>query len=118
MTTEGQTVEQHAGEAPTVHADSRHVESALKALWEKARRAGELIAQLREENAALRTQVETLREELRRVQEELSAKARALAEAKAAAGVDAQRAALFANGEREALATRVKDLLAKIEAYL
>jgi len=34
------------------------------------------------------------------------------------AGEEAQRGAVLANGERDALAARVKDLIARLEAYL
>jgi predicted RNase H-like nuclease (RuvC/YqgF family) len=99
-----------------MHGDSRHVETALKGLWEKARRAGELIAQLREENSALQSRVDALQDEVRKYQQELAAKEQMLAQA--SAGAEAKRGVLMVNGEREALATKVKDLLAKIEAYL
>jgi uncharacterized coiled-coil DUF342 family protein len=92
------------------------VEIALKALWEKVRGAGDLIQQLREERQALHTQVEQLRAEVRHLQTELSRKEQLLGSVSQSRDGDAARA--IGNGEREALAQKVKDLLARIDAYL
>jgi len=97
-------------------ADVRSVENALKALWERVRRAGDLIQQLREERQALLVQVEQFRTEVQHLQKELARKEQALATtARSGAGDEAR---VFGNGEREALAKKVKDLLARIDAYL
>lgn len=94
-----------------------HIEESLKVLWEKVRRAGEVIVQLREEKQALQAQVSVLQQEIARLREELAAKDQQLQ--RAAAGVhEAKAAALISNGERAQLAAKVKELLARIDAYL
>lgn len=94
-----------------------HIEESLKVLWEKVRRAGEVITQLREERQALQAQVGLLQQEVARLREELAQKDQQLQ--RLAAGVqEAKNAAILSNGERAQLAARVKELLARIDAYL
>jgi len=115
------TVEHQSIETPLMQGDARTIDSALKGLWEKARRAGELLAQIKDENRDLRTQAEELRRQLQQIQQELARKDQMIHQLSAelaGAQSESKRAVLFANGERELLATRVKDLLAKIESYL
>jgi peptidoglycan hydrolase CwlO-like protein len=95
--------------------DRRSVESVLKALWERVQGAGKLIQQLREERQALLSQVDQLRAEVQHLQQDLSRKEQLIKTMTVSQG---QAGVAFANGEREALVRRVKDLLAKIDAYL
>lgn len=97
----------------------KSLESSLKTLWDKAKRAAEVIGELRDQKRLLETRVGQLEVELRQLQAELAKKDQ-LAKTMAAnlKAVDPKRAVLFANGERETLAVRVRDLLAKIDAYL
>jgi uncharacterized coiled-coil DUF342 family protein len=99
----------------TLTGDGRSVESALKTLWERVQGAGDLIQQLREERQALLSQVDQLRAEVQHLQQDLSRKEQLMKTMTVSQG---QAGAAFANGEREALARKVKDLLAKIDAYL
>lgn len=111
------SLENSSGTTPSdASGDVRSVENALKALWERVRRAGDLIQQLREERQALLTQVEQLRTEVQHLQNELSRKEQILVSMPSSREGDAAR--VFGNGEREALAQKVKDLLARIDAYL
>jgi chromosome segregation ATPase len=111
------SLENSSGTTPSdASGDVRSVENALKALWERVRRAGDLIQQLREERQGLHTQVEQLRAEVQHLQNELSRKEQMLGSMVPAREGDAARA--FGNGEREVLAKKVKDLLARIDAYL
>jgi chromosome segregation ATPase len=111
------SVENSTGTTPsTASGDVRSVENALKALWERVRRAGDLIQQLREERQALLIQIEQLRAEVQHVQNELSRKEQILGSLPPSPEGGAGRA--FGNGEREVLAEKVKDLLARIDAYL
>jgi chromosome segregation ATPase len=96
--------------------DVRSVENALKALWEKVRRAGELIQQMREERQGLLKQVEQLRSEVQHLQHELSRKEQLPVSTPKTSDGDAAR--VLGNGERVLLAQKVKDLLARIDAYL
>jgi chromosome segregation ATPase len=95
------------------------VETSLKSLWEKARRAADVIGELRAEKRTLQSRVELLEGELRQLREEIGRRDQQLSKLQSEqAGIDPKRAALFANGEREVLATKVRELLAKIDAYL
>ena len=81
------------------------LEAGLKVLWEKARQAGDTIARLREERTALRGRVEELAARIAELEGQL-------------AQHPAQGSEIVGNGEREVMAARLKDLLARIEAYL
>ena len=92
--------------------DVRSVESNFKALWESARRAGELIAGLRQERQALQAHVARLERELQQLRAE-AAQAR-----KQAAEHNVEGGTSFAGGERDLLAAKVRELIAKLDAYL
>jgi len=112
----GTRVEQSTGTmSTTLTGDGRSVETAIKTLWERVQGAAILIQQLREERQALLSQVDQLRAEMQQLQQDLSRKEQLMKTMTVSQG---QPGAVFANGEREALARRVKDLLAKIDAYL
>jgi len=111
--------EQQPANAATVQSDVEAVEGALRGLWDRTRKAGELIAELRGENASLRGQVEGLRKDLEGLKHEIARKDEAHARWQAQrAGEEAQRGAALASGERDVLAARVRDLIAKLDAYL
>jgi chromosome segregation ATPase len=98
-----------------------NIESQIKALWEKAQQAGELIARLREEKQALQTQNGQLQSDVEKLRAEMSTREQQilkLSAAHAQAASDSKSTAIFANGEREALSVKVKELLARIDAYL
>jgi prefoldin subunit 5 len=93
------------------------IEESLKVLWEKVRRAGDVISQLREEKQALQAQVTLLQQEVAKLRAELATKEQLLQ--RATAGAQEMKAAtLISNGERAQLAAKVKELLARIDAYL
>ena len=54
------SAEQQPANAATVQSDVEAVEAALRGLWDRTRKAGELIAELRGENASLRAHAEGL----------------------------------------------------------
>ncbi len=97
--------------------DARSLENGLKELWARVRRAAELIARLREEKHALEGKVGEMERELLRLQQEVARKDQAIAKMKAEQG-DARPPAAMADGERDALTARVKELLVKLDAYL
>ncbi len=114
------SVEQQQPETvPGLPAELKAVESSLKALWERARRTSEVIHGLRQEKQELQAKVEQLENELRRLQLEMSRKEQTLRSV-GATGDEAslKKVVVIGNGERDALATRIKLLLAKLEAYL
>jgi len=98
--------------------EERNLDGALKSLWERARRAGEAIASLREENATLRSRLTELEGELVRLRAEVGRKDTAITELRAAQTEAEDQAVLVSDGDREALVARVKLLLAKLESYL
>jgi septal ring factor EnvC (AmiA/AmiB activator) len=113
------SAEQQPANAATVQSDVEAVEAALRGLWDRTRKAGEVIAELRGENASLRAQLESLRKDLEGVKHEIARKDEVFARLQAQrAGEEAQRGAVLANGERDALAARVRDLIARLDAYL
>lgn len=91
------------------------IESSIKELWEKVRLAGETIIRLREEKALLEEQNTHLEAEVSRLRSEVAAREQRL---QSMAASQAKAASAISNGEREQLATKVKELLARIDAYL
>ena len=103
---------------PGLQGDARSLENSLKALWDRVRKASEVIAQLREDKRVLTSRVAELESQVRHVQAELARKTQAEA-AGDSQGAGARRGSgALDNGEREALAGRLKDLLAKLDSYL
>ncbi len=98
-------------------SELRSLEGGLKDLWERVKQAAELIASLRDEKAALRARNSELEGRLRSIE-------RALAEQQDVVKMlETQQAGskgdhVLSNGDREALAAKIRDLLAKIDAYL
>jgi predicted nucleic acid-binding Zn-ribbon protein len=92
--------------------DVRSVEGNFKALWESARRAADVIAALREERQALQALVTRLERELQQVRAESAQFRKQTAEHVEEGGKN------FAGGERDLLAAKVKELIAKLDAYL
>lgn len=106
---------QDSNSESSLSRDPTPLEEVFRGVWERATRAGELIQELRAERKSLTLQVEQLRDEIRSLQATLEKKDEQLRQTK----VDAETAnVLLANGEREALAARVKELLSRIDAYL
>jgi chromosome segregation ATPase len=113
-------LEQNAAEkqAPPSH-ESRTLEGSLKALWDRVRQAGETIARLRDERTALQARVSELETTVAELERTLGSHRVTIA------GLETQLKerppaadGIISNGEREALAAQVKDLLARMEAYL
>jgi len=102
-----------------VSGDVRSLESSLKALWERTRRAGDLIAELRGEKKMLLSRVEELESELDQVRRELAKKEQVMKRmATEAAEVSPARGTVFSNGERDSVVAKIKELLVKLESYL
>ncbi len=105
-----------ADAAHILQADNNVIDAWLKGLWDRARKAAELIAQLRVEKGELQTRVASLEEELLRVKSELAEKeevVRTLSNEKSDTGDSP-----LLNGEREQLSSRIKELLAKLNEYI
>jgi predicted nucleic acid-binding Zn-ribbon protein len=107
-----------AGRVDTHGTEPNTLDASLSGLWERARSAVELIGRLREEKRALEERVRdlehkvlTVQQQFRDVQEQLKAQPHQQVDQ------DAPQP-LLSNGEREALKGRVKEILAKLDAYL
>jgi predicted RNase H-like nuclease (RuvC/YqgF family) len=92
--------------------ESKSVEAGVKALWESARRAAETLSLLRERNKELQGNVERLEKELHAARNEAAQARRQVAEQGPAPGASIPVA------ERDVLAAKVKDLIARLDAYL
>ncbi len=101
-----------------LQGDARAIENGLKALWERARRAAEVIVQLREEKRMLQARIEQLERELHEVRRDLSAQEQLKGSAPGNGDAGAERAGGFAHDEKEILAGRVRELLSRLAAYL
>jgi predicted RNase H-like nuclease (RuvC/YqgF family) len=90
----------------------RSLEASVKALWESARRAAETIARLREEKRDLQSQLNRLEREILTLRQENGQLKKH--------GIDrsSDGALVAAGAERDRLAARVKELIAKLDAYL
>jgi chromosome segregation ATPase len=100
-------------------ADAGALDSSMRALWARAQLAAEVIARLRDEKNSLEHRAHDLEVRLRKTEQELKdAQEQLKAQPPAQVPPDNGSARVFANGEREALAGKVKDLLAKLDAYL
>ena len=96
-----------------------NIESQVKALWEKAQQAGVLIARLREEKKALQADSEQLEQEVKKLRSDLMAREDQLQKLAAIQpGPEPKSTPTISNGEREQLTAKVKELLARIDAYL
>ncbi len=118
--TKGLDVEQHPVEKSVLaSSEVQSLEDGLKGLWERVRSAGEMVVQLREEKASLHARVQELESRLQGLDRELLKRENQLKEVTASkAAAESKEGFLVANGEREAFVSKVKDLLARIDAYL
>lgn len=98
-------------------ADTRAIEVWLKSLWDRAKKAAELISRLREEKAELQTRVASMEEELARVRQELTKDEEMIRTLSAGRREEADHS-VFSNGEKEQLSAKVRDLLSKLDGYV
>lgn len=113
-------MEQHPVDTSVLTStELKSLEDGLKSLWERVRSAGEMIVRLREERVSLHARIQELETQVHGLDRELLKKDNQLKEVTAQkAVVETKEGFMMANGEREALASKVKDLLARIDAYL
>lgn len=99
--------------------DTKSLEEGLQMLWERVRLAGEAVIRLKDERESLRAHIADLEEQSRKLQAELRKKDDQLRALSAAQQQLQERGTGFlSNGEREAMETRLRDLLSRLEAYL
>lgn len=110
-------MDQNLAEASHVlQGDTKAIDAWLKGLWDRAKKAAEVISRLREEKAELQSRVNVLETELARVKDELEKNEAALRTV--SSDQPSTDHSLLSNGEREQLSAKVKDLLAKLEGYI
>lgn len=104
-----------------VLTETRNIEGAIRRLWDRARSAAEVIAQLREEKTALQSERDSLASELSRLRQDVARKEQEIKRLQ----VEHQQMAVSLQGnntltldEREVLKGRIKDLIAKINSHL
>ena len=98
-----------------LQADAKTIDVWLKGLWDRAKRASELITRLREEKADLQNRVAKLEQDLAQVKSELMKQEELV---QSLSIEDRQDRSFLANGEREVLSSRVKELLTKLNEYI
>ena len=116
----GLNVEQYPVDASVLTTtELQSLETGLRTLWERVRQAGGMIAQLREEKTSLKNHVQGLEAQILGLDQELLKREGQIKELVARKVVlEPKEGFVLANGEREALTSRLKDLLARIDAYL
>jgi chromosome segregation ATPase len=103
--------------------DEERLEELFQGLWDRVRQAGDLIAELRAQKGSLQDQMEKAEEEVRELRKEVTNVRKELLERNAVVKDLQQQMAredgkMLSNGEKEALAAKARELLARIEAYL
>ena len=97
--------------------DLRQLEESLQSLWEKARRVSDVILRLKAENKELQSKLSSLELKERRWTEELRQREREIEEVRAQlAHAQSNGRSLFSKEESEALKSRLKELIVKINS--
>lgn len=95
------------------------VESALTALWEKAREASYLISTLRDEKKKLQTRIDEIEEDLLHVKNELLMKQTQLDQLqKEISNGSAQSVVSLTEHEKRDLQAKMRLLISKLDQYL
>lgn len=103
----------------TSAVDLKSLEEGLQILWERVRSAGDAVVGLRADKAALVDQISALETQVRILQAEIKEKDEQLRSlASERTRIKEKENTFFANGEREVIETRLRDLLSRLEAYL
>jgi predicted nucleic acid-binding Zn-ribbon protein len=104
--------ESHVESDVTKGREIDHVESSLQKLWEKARRLSEFLLRLKEENQALRRRLDDLERRERQLTEELKSREQEMLK------LQSNGSGMFTHEEKEALAGKIRELIAKLNARL
>lgn len=99
-----------------LNGDAKSVEEGLQALWTVVRKAGEELHRLRQENLDLHGQLHSREAEITDIRKEVHAQQELLR--KIQEQQQKAEANVSLNGDRQMLTARVKELLAKLDAYL
>jgi uncharacterized protein (DUF3084 family) len=99
--------------------DIKNLESSLQALWEKARQVSESLTQLKEKNTVLQGRVEELEQSERKLKQELQGREKEFERLKQEAlRLQSNGSDLLTKEEKEALKSRIKELITKINSHL
>jgi chromosome segregation ATPase len=99
--------------------DIKSLESSLQALWEKARQVSEILVQLREKNVMLQGRVEELEESDQRLKQELQGREKELERVRQEAlRLQSNGSNVLTKEEKEALKSRIRELITKINSHL
>ena len=99
--------------------DIKNLESSLQVLWEKARQVSEFLAQLKEKNATLQGRVDELEQSERKLKQELQWREKELEGLRQEAiRLQSNGSDLLTKAEKEALKSRIKELITKINSHL
>lgn len=111
---------QQIGTEIKVAVEQRELENEINGLWEKIKKASELIFLLREENQQLKEKNNELEKKLQELIEKLSTKEQELGKIKAEYSrlVNTSVDDNFTPQEKEALRKRITELIAKINSHL
>ena len=113
-------MDQHQTETQVLLNQEVDAVEAVRSFWEKVRHAGEMITRLREEKRELQGHVETIDRDLQALRSELRDKEQELKQLRAehAQILNSNGHEFFSGEEREAIKTRIRELLAKINSHL
>lgn len=99
-----------------LQGDTKAVDALLKNLWDRTKKAAEMISRLREEKAELQARVASMEGEFSRLKQDVVKNEDMIR------SLSAERAegnhSFVSNGERELISARVKDLLARLDGYV
>ncbi len=111
---------QQAGTDAKVSIDQKEIEAGLKSLWEKIRKASEVIFMLRDENQQLKAQNSELQQKCDELKSLIMAKEQEILRIRTEYSRLASSASgdTFSAAEKEALKSRITDLIAKINSHL
>jgi peptidoglycan hydrolase CwlO-like protein len=97
--------------------DLRQLEESLQSLWEKARLVSDQILRLKTENKELHSRLSSLEEKERRWAEEIRQREQVIQEVRAQlAHAQSNGSSLFSKEESEAVKSRLKELISKINS--
>jgi chromosome segregation ATPase len=99
--------------------ETKLLDAAFKGLWERVRKATELITGLREENKTLRADIAQLKGRIQELEGILRLREENIQDLKTQQlQIQSNNNSPFTEEEREALKLRIKDLLAKLNSHL
>ncbi len=111
---------QQAGTDAKVIIEQQEIEAELKSLWDKIRKASEVIFMLRDENQHLKSQNSDLQQKYDELNSQIIAKEKEInrirteySKLASSTGEDT-----FSATEKEALKNRITDLITKINSHL